>query len=80
MYNSFNKQGRFDVSGRPFVSVIGIPLAVCGKLYNCAVVISNEKTIGAAVTKHIPNYSEFYEVRHFTAAGDGVLLDFNSKV
>ena len=57
------------------VSVIGIPLAVCGKLYNCAVVISNGKAIGTVAKKYIPNYSEFYEVRHFTAAVDGFCAD-----
>ena len=57
------------------VSVIGVPLAVCGKLYNCAVVINRGKAVGAVAKKNIPNYSEFYEVRHFTAAGDSLCAD-----
>ncbi len=57
------------------VSVVGIPLAVCGKLYNCAVVINKGTAVGAVAKKNIPNYSEFYEARHFTAAADGLCAD-----
>ena len=57
------------------VSLIGMPLAVCGKLYNCAVIVSRGKALGAVAKKNIPNYSEFYEVRHFTAADDSLSAD-----
>ena len=57
------------------VSIVGVPLAVCGKLYNCAVVINKGMAVGAVAKKNIPNYSEFYEVRHFTAAPDGLCAD-----
>ena len=57
------------------VSVIGVPLSVCGKLYNCAVVINKGNAVGAVAKKNIPNYSEFYEMRHFTPASDGLCAD-----
>ena len=57
------------------VSIVGVPLVVCGKLYNCAVVINKGTAVGAVAKKNIPNYSEFYEVRHFTAAVDGLCAD-----
>ena len=57
------------------VSVVGVPLAVCGKLYNCAVVINKGEFVGARAKKNIPNYGEFYEARHFTAAEDGISAD-----
>lgn len=57
------------------VSLIGVPLAVCGKLYNCAVIVNKGKAVGAVAKKNIPNYSEFYEVRHFTAAADSLCAD-----
>ena len=57
------------------VSLVGVPLAVCGKLYNCAVIINGGKAVGAVAKKNIPNYSEFYEVRHFTAADDSLCAD-----
>lgn len=56
------------------VSIVGVPLAVCGKLYNCAVVINKGTAVGAVAKKNIPNYSEFYEARHFTAT-DGLCAD-----
>ena len=64
-----------ETADTDIVSIVGAPLAVCGKLYNCAVVISRGKAIGAAAKKNIPNYSEFYEARHFTPAPDGLCAD-----
>lgn len=52
------------------VSIVGVPLVVCGKLCNCAVVINKGAAVGAVAKKNIPNYSEFYEARHFTAADE----------
>ena len=57
------------------VSIVGIPLAVCGKLYNCAVVVNKGSALGAVAKKNIPNYSEFYEMRHFTPADDALCTD-----
>ena len=57
------------------VSLVGVPLAVCSKLYNCAVIVNRGKAVGAVAKKNIPNYSEFYEVRHFTAASDSLCAD-----
>ena len=57
------------------VSLIGVPLAVCGKLYNCAVIINHGKAVGAVAKKNIPNYSEFYEARYFTAADVSLSAD-----
>lgn len=50
------------------VSVVGMPLASQGNLYNCGVVINKGKVICAVPKINIPNYSEFYEMRHFTPA------------
>lgn len=54
------------------VSIVGLPLEVCGKLYNCAVVINRGEAVGAVAKKNIPNYSEFYELRHFTEMPEGL--------
>jgi len=45
--------------------VIGLPLMVCSKLYNVAAVLSYGTILGIVPKTHLPNYSEFYEVRHF---------------
>ena len=50
------------------VVLAGAPLVKDGKLYNCAVVIYHGKLLGVVPKTYLPNYSEFYEQRHFTAA------------
>ena len=39
-----------------------------GKLYNTAAVFSDGRILGFVPKTHVPNYSEFYERRHFTEA------------
>lgn len=49
--------------------VVGAPLLVDGRLYNCAVAI-HKGEIKAIIPKvHLPNYREFYEKRHFSSPG-----------
>ncbi|MCR4625671.1 MAG: NAD(+) synthase [Lachnospiraceae bacterium] len=64
-----------ETENTDIVSVIGVPLEHNGKLYNCAVAVNKGRAIGAAAKKNIPNYNEFYEMRHFTPAGDGLCAD-----
>ena len=52
------------------VTVIGAPLRRGPHLYNCAVVIAGNRILGVVPKSHIPNYSEFYELRWFTPAAD----------
>ena len=49
------------------VFIVGVPIAVKQSLYNCGVVICKGEILGAVPKVNIPNYSEFYEVRHFTS-------------
>ncbi|MDR0817014.1 MAG: NAD(+) synthase [Clostridiales Family XIII bacterium] len=51
------------------VIVVGLPLVFGGKLYNVAAVYSDGELLGFVPKTHIPNYGEFYELRHFTPAG-----------
>lgn len=51
--------------------VVGCPIVIKQKLYNCAVVISDGSILGIVQKTHLPNYSEFYELRHFTS-GEGL--------
>ena len=51
--------------------VVGCPIVIKQKLYNCAVVISDGSILGIVPKTHLPNYSEFYELRHFTS-GEGL--------
>jgi NAD+ synthase (glutamine-hydrolysing) len=54
----------------PIAMVVGAPLRVTHRLYNCAVVIAAGRIFGAVPKSYLPNYREFYEHRQF-AAGTG---------
>ncbi len=44
---------------------VGLPIVVCGSMYNCAVTIGNGKILAIAPKMYPPTYREFYEGRHF---------------
>ncbi len=57
--------------------MVGIPYEHNGKLYNVGVVLHKGKILGMVTKKHLPNYSEFYEARHFTKGFEKVVtVDF----
>ena len=64
-------------AGLDTLSIVGLPYQVKNKLYNIAVVIKDGKVIGATAKKFIPNYSEFYELRHFTPATDDLIEEIS---
>ncbi len=45
---------------------IGAPVRCCGKLYNCAVAVSEGRILGIVPKTFLPNYGEFYELRNFS--------------
>ncbi len=47
------------------VIVTGLPVAFNQKLYNVGAVIQKGRILGLVPKENIPNYSEFYEARHF---------------
>ena len=49
------------------VVLVGLPLLVRGKLYNCAAVLCRGRVLGLVPKTYLPNYGEFYEKRQFTA-------------
>ena len=54
--------------GSGLVAVVGCPLEVQDKLYNCAAVLSGGRVLGVVPKTFVPNYGEFYELRHFSPA------------
>lgn len=50
--------------------MVGAPLRCKQKLYNCAVFMNQGHIIGAVPKSNLPNYSEFYERRHFQPADE----------
>ena len=53
------------------VALVGLPLLVHGKLYNCAAVLCRGQLLGIVPKTYLPNYSEFYEKRWFASAQCG---------
>lgn len=52
---------------KDMVVIVGCPIVIKQKLYNCAVVINDGHILGMVPKTHLPNYSEFYELRHFVS-------------
>ena len=47
---------------------VGLPLRKDDRLYNCAALLSRGEILALVPKSHIPNYAEFYELRHFAPA------------
>ena len=52
------------------IFILGAPLVNSGKLFNCAVVISQGEIIGVVPKTYICNYNEYYEERWFSSDFD----------
>lgn len=52
------------------VFFVGLPYEIKGKLYNVAAVFANGQMLGMVPKSYIPNYNEFYEVRHFASGAE----------
>ncbi len=49
---------------------VGLPLCICGQLYNCAALVCGGKVWGIIPKTYLPNYGEFYERRWFASSQD----------
>jgi len=54
------------------ILVIGAPLRIDSRLFNCGIVLYRGRIIGVAVKSYLPNYREFYEGRQFSPAEEAV--------
>lgn len=57
---------KLSTLGKDILVFVGAPLANGDKLYNCAVALFDGEILGVIPKTHLPNYSEFYELRNFT--------------
>ncbi len=48
-------------------AVIGLPVALDGRLYNCAALLAGGMVAGIVPKTYLPNYGEFYEQRWFAS-------------
>jgi NAD+ synthase (glutamine-hydrolysing) len=53
------------------ITVVGLPIALGSALFNCAALLHGGNVIALIPKTFIPNYSEFYERRHFAPAPPG---------
>ena len=51
---------------------VGLPWEQGGKLFNVAAVLCHGELLGIVPKKYLPNYNEFYELRHFTPGKEAV--------
>lgn len=71
-----------------YICFVGLPIVYKQKLYNVAAAINNGQILGFIPKTYIPNYSEFYELRHFTSGQekmgyfelDGEMIPFGTDI
>ncbi|HSC62074.1 MAG TPA: NAD(+) synthase [Caldimonas sp.] len=54
------------------IAIVGVPLRVDHRLFNCAAVVGNGRVLGVVPKTYLPNYGEFYEARQFQAGDTAV--------
>jgi NAD+ synthase (glutamine-hydrolysing) len=47
------------------LTCVGAPISLFGRLYNCAVFVKGGHILGVVPKRNPPNYSVYYELRHF---------------
>jgi len=59
-----------ETSKLPLLFAFGAPVLKDQKLYNCALICFKGELLAIVPKTHLPNYSEFYEQRHFVSWRD----------
>ncbi len=54
------------------VAIVGVPIVVDGRLFNCAAVLKGGRVLGVVPKTYLPNYKEFYDARYFAPAAAAV--------
>lgn len=52
----------------PIAVIVGLPLMIEQRLYNCVAVVAMGRIVGITPKTYLPNYNEFYEQRWFASA------------
>lgn len=61
-----------DTADLNLISVVGAPLQIDSRLFNCGIVLYRGRILGVAVKSYLPNYREFYEGRQFSPAEEAL--------
>jgi NAD+ synthase (glutamine-hydrolysing) len=57
----------------PVLAIVGMPLRVEQRLFNCAVVLQRGRILGVVPKTFLPNYGEFYEARQFSSGEEATV-------
>lgn len=66
-----------DTERIPILAIVGLPLNVNGRLYNCAALIGGGTVIGIVPKLFLPTTGEYYEERWFTSGAGLVPTQIN---
>lgn len=61
-----------DIVGYNSILVVGAPVVVDSRMYNCAIVLTAGEILGIVPKCYLPNYNEFYERRWFNSGFDDI--------
>lgn len=61
------------------LAVVGLPLGVGDMLCNVAAFLKDGEILGFVTKSNLPNYSEFYEKRHFSALPENTTVTIEGK-
>ncbi len=64
-----------ETSRVPITVVVGLPLAIEGRIYNCAAFASGGHVLGIVPKTYLPTTNEYYEERWFTSARENKVTD-----
>ena len=63
-----------ETAGVDSLVLVGVPVRVAAKLYNCAAVLCHGELLGLVPKRNIPMYGEFYEGRRFCCGPTSVSM------
>jgi NAD+ synthase (glutamine-hydrolysing) len=61
-----------STAGHRMTVAVGLPVALDGKLFNCAAVIQAGRLVGVVPKTYLPGYKEYYEERWFASAREAL--------
>src|SRR5262245_22261280 len=66
-----------DTERIPILAIVGLPLNLSGRLYNCAALIGGGTVLGIVPKQFLPTTGEYYEERWFTSGAGLVPTQIN---
>jgi NAD+ synthase (glutamine-hydrolysing) len=68
-----------ETANLDIIIIVGLPFAWGNALYNVAAILKSGKILGIVPKMYMPNYSEFYELRHFSPMQETIQIKFNNE-